>query len=282
VRLATLRLSGGTAAALIDPAEGVAIVIDGMPDVGALLATPAWRSLAAAAAGPRHPLSSLSVSAFAPVVPAPGKIVCVGLNYREHIVEMGRAVPEHPTLFAKYAESLIGAGDDILIPREAADTVDWEAELVVVVGETVRHADRERAGTAIAGYTAMNDVTVRGYQYRTTQWLQGKTFEDSTPLGPVLVTTDEMPEAPRLTTTVDGVRMQDATASDLVFDPADLVAYVSRIVTLNPGDLIATGTPGGVGQGMTPPRYLDDGAHIVVSVEGIGALRNTLRVFDPA
>jgi acylpyruvate hydrolase len=263
---------------VIDSAAGRAIEIAGVPDVGALLSLPDWREAAAAASGATHVLAHLPLTAFAPVVPAPSKIVCVGLNYRAHILEMARDLPQHPTLFAKYAEALIGAGDDIVIPPEAAETVDWEGELAVVVGATVRSADRAGAHAAIAGYTAMNDITVRGHQYRTTQWLQGKTFEHSTPLGPVLVTPEALPEHPRITTTVEGERRQDATASDLVFDAADLIAYVSRIVTLRPGDIIATGTPAGVGQAEVPPRYLADGEQVVVSVEGIGALRNRLRV----
>lgn len=281
MRLATLRVGDGTRAVRVDSAAGHAVEIDGAADVGALLAHPDWRAVAEAAGGRGHALESLAPTAFAPVVPRPSKIVCVGLNYRAHILEMGRELPEHPTLFAKFAEALIGAGDDILVPREASGTVDWEGELAVVVGRAVRHAGPGEAAAAIAGYTVMNDVTVRGHQYRTTQWLQGKTFESTTPLGPVLVTPDELPAGARLTTTVGGVRRQDATTADLVFGPAELVSYISRIVTLQPGDVVATGTPGGVGHAADPPDHLVDGERVVVAVEGIGAVRNRLRIVDP-
>lgn len=280
MRLATLRVDGAARAVRIDSAAGVAVEIPPFADLGTLLAEPEWAALAAAADGTRHPLDALDAAAFAPVVPRPGKIVCVGLNYREHILEMGRELPEYPTLFAKFAEALIGAGDDIVLPRAVAGTVDWEGELALVVGRTVRGVGREEAAAAIAGFTVMNDVTVRAHQYRSTQWLQGKTFEGTTPLGPVLVTPDELPADARLSTFVDGERTQHAEVSDLVFDAAALVSYISEIVTLRPGDVIATGTPGGVGHASTPPRYLEEGGELVVTIEGIGAVRNRLRIAE--
>ncbi|GGH43030.1 2-hydroxyhepta-2,4-diene-1,7-dioate isomerase [Microbacterium album] len=275
-----MRVGDGTRAVRVDSAGGIAVEILSYPDIGSLLRDPDWSSVAAQARGAAHPLDGLGRTAFAPVVPHPQKIVCVGLNYREHILEMGRDLPEHPTLFAKYADALIGAGDDIVLPRPVAGTVDWEGELALVIGRTVRGVSREEAAEAIAGFTVMNDITVRGHQYRTSQWLQGKTFEGTTPLGPVLVTPDELPAAARITTFVSGVRKQSAPVSDLAFDPAALVGYVSEIVTLRPGDVIATGTPGGVGHASRPPEYLSDGEEVVVTVEGIGAVRNRLRVVD--
>ena len=213
-------------------------------------------------------------------MPRPGKVLCVGLNYRSHILEMGRDLPEHPTLFATFAEALIGAGDDIALPPES-DAVDWEAELAVVIGSPVRRADDEQAAAAIAGFTVMNDVSMRDWQFRTKEWLQGKTFEGTTPLGPVLVTPDELPGGVRpalpMTATLDGETVQKADTSDLVFDPVALVRYASTILTLQPGDVIATGTPGGVGHARTPPRYLTDGAVLVTEIAGIGRLRNTAR-----
>lgn len=278
MRLGTLRVGGRTRAVRVD--ERTATEIQGIDDLAALLARSDWRAVARAAQGDVHALASLASDAWAPVVPAPSKIVCVGLNYRDHIAEMGREEPEFPTLFAKYTDALIGAGDAIRVPREAAATLDWEGELTVVIGQEVRFATQEEAGRAIAGYTIMNDISVREHQRRTLQWLQGKTFEGTTPVGPWMTTTDEFTPGAVLTTTVDGDVVQRDSTGDLVFGPADLVAYVSRITTLRPGDLIATGTPGGVGSGMTPPRFLAHGSEVAVRIDGIGELRNTVDVFD--
>jgi len=266
MRLATIRAAGGgTSAVRIDDDAAVGL---GHTDVGALLHRPGWRAEAAAAGGARLPVDGLD---YAPVVPSPEKIICVGLNYRTHIQEMGRELPGYPTLFAKYARALTGAYDQITLPAGSAQ-VDWEAELGVVVGAEVRHASREQAQAAIAGYTVVNDVTARDFQYRTPQWLQGKTFEASTPTGPWL---DTDPALGEITCTVDGELMQKADTADLVFDAAALIAYVSAIITLAPGDLIATGTPGGVGHARKPPRYLRAGSEVITRVEGLGECRNT-------
>ncbi|GAA4094901.1 fumarylacetoacetate hydrolase family protein [Actinomadura miaoliensis] len=274
MKLATVRTDEGTRAArLTDDGH---VLLDA-PDVGALLARDDWADVAASARGQALPVAE---AVFAPVVPRPGKILCVGLNYRPHILEMGRDLPEHPTLFAKFADALIGARDDILLPPESS-AVDWEAELTVVIGRTVRRATEEEAERAIAGFTIMNDVSMRDWQFRTKEWLQGKTFDSSTPLGPVMVTPDELPGGVRpalsLGCRVDGEVMQKANTSDLVFDPVTLVRYASTIITLRPGDVIATGTPGGVGHARKPPRYLTDGATVVTEIEGIGRLENTAR-----
>ncbi|NRQ39314.1 fumarylacetoacetate hydrolase family protein [Nonomuraea sp. NN258] len=270
MKLATLRLPRRTAAARVDGDLAVEI---GAPDVGLLLADPDWRARAAAADGPRHPLSTADL---APVVPQPGKIMCVGLNYRDHIQETGRERPRYPTVFAKFAEALIGPYDDIVLPAGSA-AVDWEAELAVIIGSPVRNATPEQAESAIAGYAVFNDVTARDYQNRTPQWLQGKTFESTTPFGPYLVTPDELDAAPTMQCEVDGEVMQQADTSDLVFPPAELVAYLSAILTLKPGDVIATGTPCGVGHARRPPRYLSDGSKVVTRIAGVGELVNTAR-----
>ncbi|MBO8191755.1 fumarylacetoacetate hydrolase family protein [Streptomyces oryzae] len=275
MRLATIRTPDGTRAVRIESDAAVEL---GHPDVGALLSRPEWRAEAEAADGRRHDLAGLD---FAPPVPFPEKIVCVGLNYRNHILEMGRELPEHPTLFAKFARAQVGAYDPVVLPA-GSDAVDWEAELGVYIGRQVRHATPDDARAAIAGYTVVNDVTGRDFQYRSPQWLQGKTFEATTPVGPWLVTAgpDDAPLSAELTCTVDGELMQKADTGDLVFDPAALVAYVSQIVTLVPGDLIATGTPGGVGHARKPPRHLTEGNELVTRVEGVGECRNPL-VRDP-
>ncbi len=263
---------GGTVAVRIEGNEAVEV---GAPDVGALLADPDWSRRAARASGAVHTVAGLD---YAPLVPAPDKIICVGLNYRQHILEMGHPLPEYPTLFAKYRGALIGAHDDIVLPR-VSTFVDWEAELAVVIGSPVRHASESEAASAIAGYSVANDVTSRDYQSRTAQWLQGKTFESSTPLGPELVTVDEAgpPEAMEVRCEVDGEVVQQASAGDLVFGPRQLVAYLSQIITLLPGDVISTGTPGGVGHARTPPRSLSDGSVVVTRITGLGACSNRCR-----
>ncbi len=266
MRLATIRLGDQTAAVRV---EGTTAIETGFADVGALLRAGGLEA-AATADGARHDVDTVDL---APVVPNPGKIVCVGLNYRNHILEMGRELPEHPTLFAKYPEALIGPRDEIQLPPES-DQVDWEGELAVVIGKRVRRASAEEAKAAIAGYSVLNDVTMRDYQYRTLQWLQGKTWENTTPFGPVLVTEDEIPADAQLVTTLDGEEVQRTPIDDLVFDAAALVRYISTIVTLQPGDVIATGTPGGVGHARKPARYLAPGQNLTTSVDGIGELVN--------
>ncbi len=284
MKLATARLTSSTGSRTAAVrVEGDTLVELPFTDVGALLATPGWQQ-AASAAGPEHPTDGVT---FAPVVPAPSKVVCVGLNYKNHIQEMGRDLPEHPTLFSKFADCLVGSTDDVVRPAETTE-FDWEVELAVVVGTPdatpVRRADDEAAATAIAGFTVLNDVTCRDWQFRTREWLQGKNWDSTTPVGPWLVTPDEVGgvrPSLKVTCSVDGVVMQSDTTGDLLFDPVDLVKYVSTMVRLNPGDVIATGTPGGVGHARKPPLYLAGGELLVTEVEGIGRLENRV-VTDPA
>ena len=251
MKLATLRTPNGTIAVVVG--DDSATEISGVADVGELVKLDDWRTVADAAVGTRHPLASINSTAWAPVIPSPGKILCAGLNYRAHILEMGRTLPDHPTFFAKFAEALIGANDEIELAPESSE-VDWEGELAVVVGTAIRRANLSEAAEAIAGCAVLNDVSMCDFQYRTLQWLQGKTFENTTPFGPYLVTTDEWTPGPTLRTQVDGELMQEASTGDLVFTPAVLISYFSQIVTLQPGDVIATGTPGGVGHARKPAR----------------------------
>jgi len=271
MKLATILTGDGTRAVRVDDHTAVEISPD-LADVGALLTCENWAELAAAANGPRHDWQPAGV---APLVPTPGKIVCVGLNYRNHILEMGRDLPDHPTLFAKFTDTLTGPYDDIVAPEEDLQ-LDWEAELTVVVGRVVRHADEATARAAIAGYTVANDVSMRGYQFRTKEWLQGKMWDRSTPVGPVLVTPDAWTPGPTISTVVNGQTMQEASTGDLVHDPIALVSYLSTIITLRPGDLILTGTPGGVAHARKPPPYLRPGDVVETSIDGIGTLRNTI------
>jgi acylpyruvate hydrolase len=269
MKLASLRTPDGPRAARIH--DDHAVLLDA-PDLGALLTDASWRERAESTMGPHLAANQLD---YAPLIPRPPKIVCVGLNYRKHILEMGRELPEHPTLFAKFAPALIGAHDDVLLPAESG-AMDWEAELGVVIGGHGRRLSKADAESVIGGYTVINDVTARDWQYRGAQWLQGKTFADTTPVGPWLVT-DPPASGLELTCQVDGRLVQQADTADLVFDPATLVAYVSTIVPLEPGDLIATGTPGGVGYARTPAQYLTDGSELVTAIEGIGVCRNLCR-----
>lgn len=271
MKLATLRTEGGTVAARLD--GDVYTEIPGHRDVGALLAAPGWREIARAADGPRRPAAEADLG---PVVPRPSKVLCVGLNYRSHILEMGRELPTHPTVFAKFADTLTGPHDAVeSVPEDPQ--MDWEGELAVVIGRTADRVREEDAADHIAGYTVANDISMRGWQYRTTEWLQGKIWRRTTPVGPALVTTDEFdPATARLRTTVNGETMQDHRISDLLFDPNHLVAYLSTMVPLHPGDLILTGTPGGVGRARTPSRYLSAGDVVEVTVDGLGTLTNRI------
>ncbi len=269
MRFATIRTDPGTRAARVD---GDTLVELDARDVGDLL-TRAHTTSTARETGTTHDVATAD---YAPVVTHPGKILCQGLNYRNHILEMGNALPEHPTLFAKYRESLIGAHDDIVLPPDS-DSVDWEAELTLVIGTRVRRAGPDEAATAIGGFTIANDVSMRDWQYRSIEFLQGKTWEHATPVGPWLFTPEELGgTAPDLAIgcDVDGVTRQASRTSELVFSAADLVAYASQFVTLEPGDLLLTGTPGGVGHGMHPPTYLHDGEVLRTTIQGIGELRN--------
>jgi acylpyruvate hydrolase len=275
MRLATIRTRHGTRAVLVD--SDVALELNAA-DVGTLLAA-SEGAATLPLTGIEHAVDALD---YAPLVLSPRKIFCLGLNYRAHILEMGHEFPDHPTVFAKFPISLVGARDDVWLPAES-DSVDWEAELGVVIGRTVRRASADDARDAIAGYTVVNDVSMRDWQYRTQQWLQGKTWERSTPVGPWLVTPDEVDHAAdlRVTCAVDGEVMQDGRTSDLLFDPVETIQYLSTICTLEPGDLISTGTPAGVGHGRKPPVYLCPGQVMTTAIEGIGELVNRV-VVDPA
>jgi acylpyruvate hydrolase len=208
----------------------------------------------------------------------PGKVICCGLNYGDHIVEMGRELPTHPTLFAKYADTLIPDGADIVLPADVQ--VDWEAELAVVVGTEIRGADRDEAANAIGGYTVANDISVRDWQNRTLQWFQGKAWDATTPIGPVVVPPDAIDPVAGVDVVcrVNGEERQRGNTRTLVFDCAGLLAYISAFTVLRPGDVVLTGTPGGVGMGMTPPTFLADGDVVETEIPGIGTLTNTVRL----
>jgi acylpyruvate hydrolase len=278
MRLATLALDGsGTAAVTLSDDRAVVVEHDGrrFADVGELLRSGPEALAAAAASDPAGGRPFEREQLRRPVL-VPGAILCVGLNYRDHIEEMGREAPEVPTLFAKFARALTDPYADLDVPPTAAATLDYEGELAIVIGRPGRDIAPESAWEHVAGLTILNDVTVRAHQHRTTQWLAGKTWQALTSVGPAVVSADELTDLGdrELTTTVNGETRQRSKLHNLVFGVEALVADASRIVELQPGDLIATGTPDGVGAGMKPPGYLGDGDLVEVTIEGIGTIAN--------
>ncbi len=271
MRLATLRLHGGTTAARID-SDNTATVIAGYKDLGCLLQDSGWRHIAESARGDVISFVHTDLEA---VVPAPKKIVCVGLNYANHIKEMGRELPTFPTLFVKYPDALVGPFDDVVVPPWARAALDWEGELAVIIGKRARRVSAEEAGDYIAGYAVMNDYTTRDYQYRTLQWHQGKSLEKSSGFGPWMTTADEFEFGGELATFLGEEKMQSTPTDDLVFSPQALIEYISHIYPLDPGDVIVTGTPGGVGHARDPQRYIQDGDTVTVKIDGLGSISNT-------
>lgn len=214
---------------------------------------------------------------YRPVVPSPGKVICVGLNYLAHIEETQRERSEYPVLFTKFASSLIGPYDEIPKPPESS-AVDYEGELLVVIGEHARRVSAEEALDHVAGFAVANDLTMRDFQYKTHQWVQGKAWESSTPVGPWLVTPDEVGDVSQLTlrTTVNGEVVQDTSTELMIFDVATLLSTISVFTALEPGDLILTGTPSGVGFRREPKLLLDDGDVVVVEISGVGRIENRI------
>jgi len=210
-----------------------------------------------------------------PPVPDPQKILCLGLNYREHAEESKMELPAAPILFAKFRNSLIGAGAPIIAPA-ISQKVDFEGELAVVIGERCKHVPASEAHQVIAGYMALNDVSARDLQLQTTQWTAGKAVDSFAPCGPWLVTADEVgdPQALDLTTRVNGEVMQQSNTSLMIFSIAQTLAFISSLITLDVGDIVATGTPAGVGASRTPPIFLEEGDDVEVEISEIGVLRN--------
>jgi 2-keto-4-pentenoate hydratase/2-oxohepta-3-ene-1,7-dioic acid hydratase in catechol pathway len=205
----------------------------------------------------------------------PQKIVCIGLNYRDHAEEQGTELPAAPLLFAKWPNTLIGPGDPIVIPP-VTKQVDYEAELGVVIGERVRGASPENALAAVAGYLCLNDVSARDLQFADGQWTRGKSPDTFCPVGPALVSRDDIPDPQALPirAILNGETVQESTTANMIFGVADVIAYVTRTITLEPGDLIATGTPAGVGAFRDPPLFMRAGDQITIEIEGIGSLTN--------
>lgn len=284
MRLVTYLRDGAQRLGALVVRDGADVVVDlelaaGLPsDMLALLAggeANMDQARQALADPPAEALVSLGAVRLAAPVPRPGKIICIGLNYRDHAAESGAEVPAYPTVFAKYASCIIGPGEPIVIPRVTGE-VDYEAELAVVIGRRARDVAEADALGYVAGYAPFNDVSARDYQMRTSQWTIGKTFDTFGPLGPALVTADEVgdPHTLDIELSIGGEVLQRSNTRHLIFSIPQLIAYLSAVMTLEPGDLIATGTPAGVGAARTPKRWLQPGETVRVAIGRLGALEN--------
>jgi 2-keto-4-pentenoate hydratase/2-oxohepta-3-ene-1,7-dioic acid hydratase in catechol pathway len=213
--------------------------------------------------------------AFAAPIPRPPKLICIGLNYRDHAAEAKLAIPEVPTIFAKFPTSVIGPGHPIVLPRNSTKP-DYEAEFAVVIGRRGRHVAEEHWRDYVFGYTIVNDVSARDFQMATSQWMIGKTFDTFAPIGPAIVTADEIADPHNLgiSLAINGETLQDSNTGNLIFKLPQLIAYLSSVFTLEPGDIIATGTPAGVGFARKPPRWLKPGDEVRIRIEGLGELFN--------
>jgi 2-keto-4-pentenoate hydratase/2-oxohepta-3-ene-1,7-dioic acid hydratase in catechol pathway len=238
--------------------------------------TDALKSAAAVLAG--GPAIDPRTALFLPPLAAPGKIVCVGLNYVDHSLESGFTPPSYPTIFARFASSLIGHGAPILRPA-ASVQLDYEGEMVAVIGKGGRHIPKAQALEHVIGYSIFNDASIRDFQTKSPQWTVGKNFDSTGAFGPVFVTADELPTGGRglkIQTRLNGQVVQSATTADMIFDVASLIAILSEAITLNPGDIIVSGTPSGVGMARKPQLFMKHGDTVEVEIEGIGILRNPI------
>ncbi|MEZ5347494.1 MAG: fumarylacetoacetate hydrolase family protein [Pyrinomonadaceae bacterium] len=219
-------------------------------------------------------LKRSDVKLLAPV-PFPGKVICIGLNYRDHAIESGMDIPENPLVFSKFPTSVTGPDEPIILP-EGSEKADYEAEMAVVVGKRTKNVSADEAFDYVFGYTNLNDVSERGFQFADGQWQRGKSCDTFAPTGPFIATKDEIPDPHSLSIKLrlNGETLQDSSTNQLIFNVPELISYLSKTVTLEPGDLIATGTPPGVGFARKPPVYLKKGDIVEVEVEGLGTLSN--------
>ena len=240
-----------------------------------LEAGPASLEKAAAAAQTSSFLIEPSAVKLAAPVPNPQKILCIGLNYADHAAEANQPLPEYPIVFCKYSNTLIGSGDAIVLPK-VTDQVDYEAEFGFVIGKQARYVSEEDAMAYVAGYLPINDVSARDYQTRTSQWTMGKTFDTFGPMGPALVTADEVPDPHNLAIRlwIGDETLQDSSTQQLIFNVPRLIADLSEVMTLEPGDIVSTGTPPGVGAARTPQRFLRAGDTVNIEIEKLGILSN--------
>jgi ureidoglycolate lyase len=278
MKLATFTADGGDRIGLIN-GETIADLSTLAPDMVTLIANwPSLKNRAASAVGKPVPLASVKLRA---PVPRPGKVMAIGLNYADHVAESGAKTPERQIWFAKMGNAVNGPFDPIEKPL-ASDMIDWEAELVTVIGKRCRHVARDKAHEVVFGYACGNDVSVRDFQMHTAQWIVGKSFDTHAPVGPWITTADEVgdPHALGIRCFVNGDRKQNSNTSNLIFNIYDQIAYLSQAMTLEPGDLIFTGTPGGVGQSMKPPQFLKAGDTVRVEIDRLGAIEATMKQED--
>jgi 2-keto-4-pentenoate hydratase/2-oxohepta-3-ene-1,7-dioic acid hydratase in catechol pathway len=234
-------------------------------------------AIGGAATGAAQQLSVADV-VLLPPVPRPGKIICIGLNYRAHAAEGGNAIPDYPAVFMRGATSLTAPNGEILLP-ECSDKLDFEAELAFVIGRTASRVSLANALSHVAGYSCFNDGSLRDYQRKSTQWTMGKNFDSTGGFGPELVTPDELPDGAsglRIVSRLNGTIMQDSNTADMIFNVATLISTLSEAMTLEPGDVIATGTPSGVGYARKPPVFMRPGDVCEIEIDGIGILKNTI------
>jgi 2-keto-4-pentenoate hydratase/2-oxohepta-3-ene-1,7-dioic acid hydratase in catechol pathway len=231
--------------------------------------------LDAVAAAPRGEAVPLDAVRLHAPIPRPPKVICIGLNYRDHAIESGMAIPTIPVVFSKFSNCVIGPGEDVVVPKNA-EKPDWEAELGVILSKPGRHVSKEDAMDYVFGYTCINDVSARDWQLQTSQWIMGKTFDTFCPMGPWIVTKDEIadPHNLRIGLRLNDETVQDSSTKELIFGIPEIVEHLSKVFTFEPGDVISTGTPPGVGLGMKPPRWLKPGETMTVFIEGIGELVN--------
>jgi len=279
MRLVTFRRGGNASeAGVLRDGEVVSLSGLGIPDLLSLI-----RGGIAAQAKARAWVAEAPADAIAPLesiqllapLPRPPKIICVGLNYRDHAEETNMPIPSVPTIFAKFPTAVIGPEASIVLPRSSTRP-DYEAELGFVIGEGGRHIAASEWRQHVFGYTILNDVSARDYQMATSQWMMGKTFDTFAPMGPSIVTADEIadPHALDISLTLNGKQMQNSNTRNLIFRIPELIAFLSSVFTLEPGDVVSTGTPSGVGFARKPPVYLQAGDEVVVRIEGLGELRN--------
>jgi 2-keto-4-pentenoate hydratase/2-oxohepta-3-ene-1,7-dioic acid hydratase in catechol pathway len=284
MRLVTCRNPSGDTVAVLDgddvialrdlvpeaPGEMIGVIAAGEPLRARLTA-----ALPSAPTTARRPLGAVELRA---PIPRPGKILCLGLNYAAHAKEGGNEVPEHPTVFVRVTTSLVAPGAPVIRPR-VSEQLDYEVELVIVIGARCHDVVEDQALAHVFGYTIMNDVSVRDYQRRTSQWTLGKNFDGSGPMGPAIVTADELPAGARglgIRTRLNGELLQDGNTADMVFPVPRIVALLSQVMTLEPGDVIATGTPSGVGHARRPPLWMKPGDVVTCEIDGIGTLSNPI------
>ncbi len=278
MKLATFQHDGHAHAGAVTGDEVVSLKSSGFPTVISFLeAGPeaALRLEVLLSKPPDDAVFPLSQVKLLAPIPRPPKIICIGLNYRDHAIETNSPIPTIPIVFTKFPSVVIGPGEPIILPRNS-EKPDYEAELAVVIGKGGRHISAENALDHVFGYMNFNDVSARDFQLATSQWTIGKTFDTFAPMGPWIVSKNEIadPHNLRIGCTIDGEQLQDSNTRELIFRIPELIAYLSSVFTLEEGDVIATGTPPGVGMARKPPRWLRPGDNVTVAVEGLGELRN--------